>query len=80
MTAKSVAANLTVTQPTAGGHLTILPTGSTAPVVASTINFSAGQTRANNAVLRLGDGGAVSVQSGTSGSVHLILDVTGYFE
>ena len=78
-TAKSVAANLTVTQPTAGGHLTVFPAGSTPPL-ASVINFSAGQTRANNAVLRLGDGGAVTVQSGTSGTVHLILDVTGYFE
>ena len=79
MTAKSVAANLTVTQPTAGGHLTVFPTGST-PLLASAINFSARQTRANNAVLRLGAGGAVSVLSGTSGTVHLILDVTGWFE
>jgi hypothetical protein len=79
MTAKIVAANLTVSQPTAGGHLTVFPAGS-APPLASAINFSAGQTRANNAVLRLGDGGAVSVQSGTSGTVHFILDVTGYFE
>ena len=79
MTAKSVAANLTVTQPTAGGHLTVFPSGSVPPL-ASAINFSAGQTRANNAVLRLGNGGAVSVQSGSSGTVHLILDVTGWFE
>ena len=79
MTAKSVAANLTVTQPTAGGYLTVFPSGSVPPL-ASAINFSAGQTRANNAVLRLGEGGAVSVQSRTPGTVHLILDVTGYFE
>ena len=79
MTARSVAANLTVAQPTAGGHLTVFPTGST-PSLASVINFSAGQTRANNAVLQLGAGGAVSVQSGTSGTVQLILDVVGWFE
>ena len=79
MTAKSVAANLTVTQPTAGGYLTVFPSGSVPPL-ASAINFSAGQTRANNSVLRLGDGGAVSVLSATSGTVHLILDVTGWFE
>jgi hypothetical protein len=78
-TAKSVAANLTVTQPTAGGHLTVFPAGSVPPL-ASAINFSAGQTRANNSVLRLGDGGAVWVLSATSGTVHLILDVTGWFE
>ena len=79
MTARSVAANLTVTQPAAGGHLTVFPTGSPPPL-ASAINFSVGQTRANNAVLQLGAGGAVSVQSGTPGTVHFILDVTGYFE
>jgi hypothetical protein len=79
MTAKSVAANLTVTQPTAGGYLTVFPAGSALPL-ASAINFSAGQTRANNAVLRLGAGGAVSVRNGSSGTVQVILDVTGYFE
>lgn len=78
-TAKSVAANLTVTQPAAGGHLVVFPAGSSAPL-ASVINFSAGQTRANNAVLELGTGGAVSVQSGSPGTVHFILDVTGWFE
>lgn len=79
MTAKSVAANLTVTQATAGGHLSVFPTGST-PLLASAINFSAGQTRANNAVLELGTGGAVSVQNGSPGTVHFILDVNGWFE
>jgi hypothetical protein len=44
------------------------------------LNFSAGQTRANNAVLELGAAGAVSVQSSLSGTVQFILDVTGYFE
>ena len=78
-TEKSVAANLTVTQPAAAGHLVVFPAGSSAPL-ASVINFSAGQTRANNAVLELGTGGAVSVQSGSPGTVHFILDVTGYFE
>jgi hypothetical protein len=79
MTATSVAANLVVSQPTAPGHLTIYPTGSAAPL-ASALNFSAGQTRANNAVLPLGAAGAVSVQSTISGTVQFILDVTGWFE
>lgn len=79
MTAKSVAANVTVTQPAAGGHLVVFPAGGSAPL-ASVINFSAGQTRANNAVLKLGTGGAITVQSGSPGAVHFILDVTGWFE
>jgi hypothetical protein len=79
-TAKSVAVNLTATQPGSAGHLTAFPAGGAAPN-ASSLNFSAGQTRANNAVLSLGAGGAVSVNSVLpNGSVHFILDVTGYFE
>ena len=70
-----------MTQPAALGHLTIHPADLGLPL-ASTINFSAGQTRANNAVLRLSnDGsGSVTVYNGSTGSVHFILDVNGYFE
>jgi hypothetical protein len=48
----------------------------------STINFVAGQNRANNTVVGLGPGGTVTAYcSGAGpGSVHLILDVVGYFE
>ena len=80
MTARSVAVNLTVTQPSTGGHVTAFPAGGGVPQ-ASTINFSSGRTRANNALLPLGPGGAISVNSVLpSGTVHFILDVTGYFE
>jgi hypothetical protein len=79
VTARSVAVNLAVSQPTAAGFLTISPSGSPLPL-ASSLNFSAGQTRTNNAVLRLGLDGAVSVRSALPGTVHFILDVTGYFE
>lgn len=80
VTARAAAFNVTVTSPTNGGFLTAFPTGSALPV-ASTINFLAGQTRANNAVLALGAGGNLSVFCGlSSGSVHFVIDVTGYFE
>ncbi|HEX9286958.1 MAG TPA: hypothetical protein VF999_06795, partial [Thermoanaerobaculia bacterium] len=80
-TAKSLAVNLTVTQPSSGGHITAFPAGGGAPST-STVNFSAGQTRANNAVLPLGATGGISVLSVLSagGAVHLIVDVNGYFE
>jgi hypothetical protein len=79
--ARSVAANVTVTQPAAPGHLTIQP-ADLAPPLASTINFSTGQTRASNAILRLSlDGsGSVTVENAAGGPVHFILDVNGYFE
>ncbi len=79
-TARVVSVNLTVTEPTKGGHLTVYrgdgPASST-----SSINYSAGQTRANNAVLPLSGAGEMAVQCGQAdGSAHFILDVNGYFE
>ncbi|HEV8611145.1 MAG TPA: hypothetical protein VGS98_13905, partial [Thermoanaerobaculia bacterium] len=78
--AKAVSFNFTVTQPTAFGHLTVYPEGSNPPLV-SAMNFRAGQTRANNAILALGPGGVLTVVSGQpSGTTHFIIDVNGYFE
>jgi bacillolysin/thermolysin len=78
--ARAVAFNVTVTDGTAGGHLTLYPGGTGLPV-ASMLNFSAGQTRANNAIIPLGTGGDVNVFGGLpSGSAHVILDVNGYFD
>ncbi len=80
-TAKSASVNLTVTQPAAQGHLTIYPAGTAQPLI-SNINFNAGQTRANNAVLTLSsDGtGRVNVYNGSAGTVQVIIDVNGYFQ
>jgi hypothetical protein len=80
-TAVAVSVNVTVTQPGAPGYLTIYPSTGSRPVV-STVNFGAGQTRANNAVLVLAsDGsGTVKVFNGSGGTVHVVVDVNGYFE
>lgn len=80
-TAKSISLNATVIQPTSSGYLTLYP-GGTATPLASTINFSAGQIRANNAIVRLGAGGTLSVLAGQGGgnTVHFLLDVNGYFQ
>jgi uncharacterized repeat protein (TIGR01451 family) len=80
-TAKAVSANITVTAPTGAGDLQIFPTGTSAPG-ASAINYTAGQTRANNAVIPLGVGGAIDVEvdQAAPGTVDFILDVNAYFE
>ncbi len=79
LAAKSVSVNITVTQPTAPGHLILFP-GGTPPGV-SNINFRAGQTRANNAIVSLSPTGTISVTDGqSSGTTHFILDVNGYFQ
>jgi hypothetical protein len=78
--ALSVSVNVTIAGPTSGGFLTIYPAGFPVPTT-STINYRAGQTRANNAVLTLGPAGDITAASGQpSGTVHFILDVTGYFQ
>jgi len=78
--ASAIAANVTVTQPTAPGHLRFYAGGDPVPSV-STINYSIGQTRANNAVLSLGPNGDFVVRCGQSaGGVQLIVDVVGYFQ
>lgn len=79
MNARAVSVNVTVTLPTTSGHLRAYPTGAPEPPT-SVINYAAGHTRANNAVLSLGGGGDLTVRCGqASGTVHLIIDVNGYF-
>ncbi len=80
-TARAVVMNVTVTGPTAAGDLAIFPTGTSSPTGSTAINFRAGQTRANNFVARLGTTGDIAVFTQmASGSVHFIIDVSGYFE
>ncbi len=79
-TAKAISVNLAVTQPTAAGNLRLRPGGVPVPLVSS-INYTAGQTRSNNAVVPLNASGQIAVFCGqASGTVHFILDVNGYFE
>jgi hypothetical protein len=86
-TAKSLSLNVTVTGATSGGSLTVYPGDAPVPQT-STVNFSAGQTRANNAVMLLSRNGDGSLEirssqtpvGGSAGQVHVIVDVNGYFQ
>jgi hypothetical protein len=79
-TARAVSVNLTVTQPTAPGHLRLYPAGTPLPSVSS-LNCAPGQTRANKAIVALSGAGEIAVRCAQgSGTVHFILDVNGYFE
>jgi hypothetical protein len=78
--ASAVSLNVTVTQPAAAGNLQIRPAG-VAPPLASTLNYGPGQTRANNAVAALSANGRLVVGcSQGAGSVHVVMDVNGYFQ
>jgi streptogramin lyase len=77
--ARAVVGNLTITQPSSPGHLTAYPADARLPFT-STINYAAGQTRANNVILPLASGGFLVRCGQASGSVQVILDVTGYLQ
>ena len=72
-----VVLNVTVTNPTVGGHVTIFPTGAATPL-ASNLNFGANQTLANRAIIGVGTGGKVTIFNGY-GRTDVIVDVTGWF-
>jgi hypothetical protein len=79
-TATAVSLNLTVTAPTTAGHVRLFPAGGAEPL-ASALNYTAGLTRANNAIVGLGGAGEIAVRvSQASGTAHVIVDVDGYFE
>ena len=78
-TAVAISANVTVTAPGAAGHLTVYPAGSPAPL-ASSINYRAGQTRANNVIVPLGPAGLIVASGQASGATHFIIDINGFFE
>lgn len=80
-TARALAANVTVTQPAAEGFLVLYP-GSEAKPTASTVHFAAGRTRASNTQLKLStDGlGQIAIANESPGSVHVIVDVSGYYQ
>ena len=79
-TATAVSFNFTVTQPAAAGDLRVFPGGAALPLV-SALNWSPGQTRANNAIVALGSSGDITVRvDQPGGSVQLVIDVNGYFQ
>ena len=78
--ARAVSVNVAVTAPTSAGYLRLFPAGGAEPPV-SALNYAAGATRANNAIVGLGGAGEIAIRVGqASGTAHVIVDVNGYFE
>ena len=73
----AVAMNVTVTQPTASGFLTVFPSGSARPLAAN-LNFDPGKTVPNLVVAKIGTGGRVALFN-SSGNTHVIVDVAGWY-
>jgi len=69
--------NITATNTTGPGFFKVFPQGSAAPVV-STLNYVAGQTVANAAIVPAGTSSGITVSAGVS-AADLIIDINGYF-
>jgi murein DD-endopeptidase MepM/ murein hydrolase activator NlpD len=72
----AVVLNVTATEASASGYVTVFPCGSQAPL-ASNLNFVAGQTVPNSVVAPVGAGGKVCFYS--SAATHLLADVSGWY-
>jgi len=74
----AVVLNVTVTQPVASGYLTAHPDGG--PIrTASNLNFVSKQTVPNLMVVAVGADGKVALFNGSTGTVHVLADISGYF-
>ncbi len=75
--ATAVALNVTATEASATGFVSITPSGVT-PGTTSSLNLTPGQTVANSVVVPLGPDGGINVLS--QGGTHLVIDLAGWFE
>lgn len=73
--ALAVALNVTSTRATGPGYITVYPCG-TRPL-ASSLNFIAGRTVANNVVVPLSADGQVCIYASTT--THVVVDISGWF-
>jgi hypothetical protein len=77
-TADAVILNVTATDATADGFLTVYPAGGTQPGT-SNLNFVVGKSSPNLVIAKVGTNGEVAFAAG-EGSVNVIADVVGYFD
>ena len=72
----AVVLNVTVTEPTASGYVTVFPAGEQPPT-ASNLNFVPAQTVPNLVIAKVGANGQISLYN-SAGSTHLIVDIVGW--
>ncbi len=72
----AVALNLTAVSPASAGFLTAYPSGTARPT-ASNVNFLTGRTTPNQALVKVGSDGKVSLYN--NAATHELADVVGYY-
>ncbi|MET7395189.1 hypothetical protein ABZS66_17035 [Dactylosporangium sp. NPDC005572] len=75
--ASTVVLNVTVTEPTGPGFVTVYPSGVARPT-ASSINYAKGWTGANSVTVKVGANGKVDLYN-AGGPAQIIADVFGYY-
>ncbi len=76
--ARAVAFNVTVTEPTSFGYVTVYPSDVSRPV-ASNVNFSPGQSVPNLVIVRVGTNGFVNFFN-SGGQTQVVIDIVGYYD
>ncbi len=75
--ASAVVLNVTATEATAAGYVTVWPSGSGLPTASNLNVVRAGQTIPNQVIVPLGADGRIQLY--TQSATHLLADVAGYF-
>ena len=73
----AVVLNVTVVSPQTAGYITVWPFG-IGRTTTSNLNFQAGQDIPNTVIVPVGPDGKIQLFNGSAGTVHLLVDVTGY--
>jgi hypothetical protein len=74
--AVAVVLNVTATQPTAAGYLSVQP--GTNPPTTSNLNFQPGETSAQHVTATIGPDGRVRIFN-AAGTAHVVVDVSGWY-
>ena len=74
----AVVANVTVVGAPSGGYLSIYPDGEIRPSI-SNLNFTAGETASNMAVITVATDGKIDIYSSAKGATNIVIDVLGWY-
>lgn len=74
----AAAVNITVVNPTTSGFVQAFPEGAIRPITSS-VNFVAGDTTANMAIVPVGRDGAIDIFNKSGGPTDVLVDIVGYF-
>lgn len=77
--ASAVFLNITAVLPRRAGHLSVYPLGFGEPTTSS-LNFAAGETVANHAIVAFGAVGCIAIRNNSPAATHLVVDLQGWVE